>query len=69
MNTETECIVALLHDVVEDTDITFRQLEKEFSSEIIEILKLLTHSSNIELCIISAIFTFLAIGFFLISVI
>lgn len=32
MNTETECIVALLHDVVEDTDITFRQLEKEFSS-------------------------------------
>lgn len=48
MNTETECIVALLHDVVEDTDITFRQLEKEFSSEIIEILKLLTYSSNIE---------------------
>ena len=48
MNTETECIVALLHDVVEDTNITFQQLEKEFPSEIIEILKLLTHNSDIE---------------------
>lgn len=28
MTTETECIVALLHDVVEDTDVTFEQLEK-----------------------------------------
>ena len=31
MNTETECIVALLHDVVEDTNITFEDLEKDFS--------------------------------------
>ena len=43
MNTETECIVALLHDVVEDTNITFEQLEKEFPSDVIDILKLLTH--------------------------
>lgn len=48
MNTETECIVALLHDVVEDTEITFEQLEKEFPSEVIEILKLLTHSKDVE---------------------
>ena len=48
MDTEIECIVALLHDVVEDTKITFQQLEKEFSSEIIKILKLLTHSKDIE---------------------
>lgn len=48
MNTETECIVALLHDVVEDTDITFEQLEREFSKEVIEILKLLTHDSKID---------------------
>lgn len=48
MNTETECIVALLHDVVEDTDITFEQLEREFSREVIEILKLLTHDNKID---------------------
>lgn len=48
METEVECIVALLHDVVEDTDVTFEQLEKEFPSEIIEVLKLLTHDKNIE---------------------
>ena len=30
MDSETECIVALLHDVVEDTEVTLEQLEKEF---------------------------------------
>ena len=48
MNTETECIVALLHDVVEDTNVTFDELEKEFSPEIIEALKLLTHDKNVD---------------------
>ena len=48
MNTETECIVALLHDVVEDTDVTFEQLEKEFSQDIIKILKLLTHDKKTD---------------------
>ena len=48
METEEECIVALLHDVVEDTDITFEQLEKEFSPVVIEVLKLLTHDDSIE---------------------
>ena len=48
MNTETECIVALLHDVVEDTDVTFEQLEKEFSEDIIKILKLLTHDKKTD---------------------
>lgn len=43
---ETVCI-ALLHDVVEDTDITFDDLQKEgFSNEIIIALKLLTHTSR-----------------------
>ena len=42
MKTENECIVALLHDVVEDTEITLEQLESIFSDEIIEPLKLLT---------------------------
>ena len=48
MDTELECIVALLHDVVEDTNITFELLEKEFSSEVIEILRLLTHDKRID---------------------
>ncbi len=46
MTTEYECIVALLHDVVEDTKITFKDLEKEFPKEVITALKLLTHKKN-----------------------
>lgn len=46
MKTEEECIVALLHDVVEDTNITFEQLEKEFSDKVIQALKLLTHDDS-----------------------
>lgn len=48
MSTEEECIVALLHDVVEDTNITFEQLEKEFSNTVIQALKLLTHDDSVE---------------------
>lgn len=48
MNTEKECIVALLHDVVEDTDITLDDLEKEFPKELIEVLKLLTHDKSVD---------------------
>ena len=39
METEEECIVALLHDVVEDSDVTFEELEKEFSNEVIDALR------------------------------
>lgn len=48
MQTEDECIVALLHDVVEDTDVTFEQLETEFSDTVIQALKLLTHDDSVE---------------------
>lgn len=48
MDTENECIISLLHDVVEDTNVTFKQLEEVFSKEIIDILKLLTREENIE---------------------
>ena len=43
MEEERTVCVALLHDVVEDTDITFQQLQAEgFSEEVIEALKLMT---------------------------
>lgn len=48
MKTEEECIVALLHDVVEDTDITFEQLEKEFSANVIQAVRLLTHDKAVD---------------------
>ena len=48
MDTEEECVVALLHDVVEDTNVTFKQLGEVFSKEIIDILKLLTKKKEID---------------------
>ena len=48
MQTEETCIVALLHDVVEDTDVTFNDLKKYFSDDIIEALKLLTHEKSVD---------------------
>lgn len=48
MDTENECIIALLHDVVEDTNVTFKQLGEVFSKEIIDILKLLTKKKDID---------------------
>ena len=47
MDDENTTIVALLHDIVEDTDMTFEQLENEgFSREVIDALMLLTHNPN-----------------------
>lgn len=46
--TKNERIVGFLHDVVEDTDITFSDLDKMgFSTEVIEALKLLTHDKKL----------------------
>ena len=43
METEEEQIVAILHDIIEDTDMTLKDLEKEgFSSEVITAIDLLT---------------------------
>ena len=49
METEETTIVALLHDVVEDTDYTIENLiEKGFSKEIIDALILLTHDDKVD---------------------
>ena len=47
LDEQTIC-AALLHDVVEDTNVTFDELEKNFSPEVIEELKLLTHDKNVD---------------------
>ena len=47
LNTEEAVCVALLHDVVEDTDMTFDDLAQEgFGENIIDALKLLTHADD-----------------------
>jgi (p)ppGpp synthase/HD superfamily hydrolase len=49
METEEAVIVALLHDVVEDTDWSINDLKQAgFSKDIIDALLLLTHSAEIE---------------------
>ncbi len=48
MTTEDTCVVAILHDVLEDTDVTYEELSKEgFTKEQLEAVKLLTHSSDV----------------------
>jgi len=48
MTDEKSTVVALLHDVIEDTGYTFDDLEKlGFNEEIISALKLLTHDDGV----------------------
>lgn len=44
MNDGIITCVALLHDVIEDTDITLEKFEKDFPEEVTDALKLLTHN-------------------------
>ena len=48
MPDEISVCAALLHDVAEDTDITLSELESEFPSAVIDVLKLLTHKDGID---------------------
>lgn len=49
MQDEHRTIVGLLHDIVEDTDVTFEQLtQMGFPEEVIEALKCLTHKENVD---------------------
>ena len=43
----TTC-VALLHDVVEDTDVTLEQLSEVFPKEIVEAVALMTHEAGTD---------------------
>lgn len=48
MPDEITTCTALLHDVLEDTDVTIEELEKEFPKEVTEALRLLTHNINMD---------------------
>ena len=48
MTDETSVCAALLHDTVEDTDITMDELEKEFPEEVTAAVKLLTHDKSVD---------------------
>jgi len=48
MDDEISCTAALLHDVVEDTNLTIEDLEQEFPKGVTEIVKLLTHEENVD---------------------
>ena len=48
MQDEYTVCAALLHDVVEDTDVTLGELEKEFPPEVTEAVKLLTHDKDTD---------------------
>ena len=48
MEEEICCCVALLHDVVEDTDIPLGQLAKDFPAQVVEAVRLLTHDPDTD---------------------
>lgn len=48
MYDELSCTVALLHDVVEDTQVTLEDLAKEFPPEVVEAVNLLTHKPGVD---------------------
>lgn len=43
----TTC-VALLHDVVEDTDVTLEDLAKSFPKEVVDAVALMTHADGVD---------------------
>ena len=48
MSNEYETCTALLHDVIEDTNITLEELEKIFPSEITQAISILTHKDGVD---------------------
>ena len=48
MTDEISTVCALLHDVIEDTEYTFEDIQKMgFPQEVIDVLKLLTHEKSV----------------------
>ena len=48
MEDEYTCCAALLHDTVEDTDVTLEQLSAEFPAEVVDAVRLLTHDPKTD---------------------
>lgn len=48
MQDEISCCVALLHDTVEDTDVTLEALAAEFPEPVVEAVALLTHEPGTD---------------------
>ena len=48
MDDEFSTCVALLHDTVEDTPVTLEDLGKDFPSEVVNAVRLLTHDDDVE---------------------
>jgi len=48
MDDEYSVVVALLHDVVEDGEISLDELRREFPSEIVDAIALMTHDINVD---------------------
>ena len=48
MPDEASCCAALLHDVVEDTDVTLDAIAAEFPPEVTEAVRLLTHEKGAD---------------------
>ena len=46
LDSDESCVVALLHDVIEDSDITLEILSKYFNDDIITALRVLTKKEN-----------------------
>ena len=48
MDDEYSCCVALLHDVVEDTDVTLEELKGIFPAEVTDAVALMTHKKDTD---------------------
>ena len=48
MDDEISCCVALLHDTVEDTDVTLEDLKNIFPSEVTDAVALMTHHDDTD---------------------
>lgn len=48
MDDEITCTIALLHDVVEDTDVTMEEIREQFPPAVADAVELLTHRPEVD---------------------